>query len=58
MKVLCITDKQYRQSDNQILAIFEKYLLEYAKVEVVYFHRDSKALQKDSHIILPYGAKK
>ncbi len=57
MKVLCITDKQYRQSHNQILAIFEKYLLEYAKVEVVYFHRDSKALQKDSHIILPYGAK-
>lgn len=61
MKILCITDKQYQQSHNQILAIFQKYLLEYAKVEVVYFHKDSKIFQDNSSIcpmyILPYGAK-
>ena len=61
MKILCITDKQYQESDNQILAIFQKYLLQYAKVEVVYFHKDSKVFQENSSIcplyVLPYGAK-
>ncbi|WP_104721375.1 glycosyltransferase family protein [Helicobacter mesocricetorum] len=65
MNILCITDKQWREfgCHNQIRAIFEKNFskMARAKIEMVYFHKDSNAFQENTPFcpiyILPYSTK-
>ena len=59
MKILCITD-QFEGSDHSaIKGIFEKYLLEFCEVYVVYFSKNIQEIRKcGTNIYVPYAFKR
>ena len=57
MRILCITDKIYTESESSLKGIFEKYLLEYCKIDIMYFSKDSTKKSEGNKFILPYSTK-
>ena len=58
MRILCITDKLYTESETALKGIFENHILKYCECYMVYFTKDSKeAISNDTKLIFPYSTK-
>lgn len=58
MRILCITDKLRCEYETALKGIFEKHILKYCEVYMVYFTKDSKEATSDGkYITLPYYTK-